>query len=279
MQTSETCIKQFIDDYRSRLEQTTLEGYEVSVRQLLSYCEKPYNEVTTKDIRNWLIHLEDKQYKLGTIKKKMFGLRLFFQYCLEEELISHNPATSVPLPADENKLPHYLTNDQLAQLRQLVEGRLKQRAVIELLYTTGVRLRELTKMRLEHIYWSERFIHIPKGKGKKERIVLFTKECAEHLKAYLQSRSDDLPFVFLNRYGTGSIDPRSIQLWFESYREKLGIYLTPHTLRHTFAAHLAMKGMPLSYIQVLLGHENPRHTHLYARLHGEAQKQMYDEWM
>lgn len=87
------------------------------------------------------------------------------------------------------------------------------------------------------------------------------------------------PFLFLDRYGKGAIDPRLIQHWFESYREELGFYVTPHTLRHTFATHLAMKGMPLSYIQVLLGHDDPRDTHTYARLYGEAQKQMYDEWM
>ena len=99
------------------------------------------------------------------------------------------------------------------------------------------------------------------------------------MKVYLQTRQDDLPYLFINRYGKGPIDSRSIQNWFENYREKMGIYLTPHTLRHTFAVHLAMKGMPLSCIQVLLGHEDPRQTQLYARLYGEAQKQMYDEWM
>lgn len=279
MLTSEACIKQFIEDHSFRLEKWTLEAYQVSIVQLLNYCGKPYNEITARDIRNWMIDLEEHDYKRSSIKQKMVGLRLFYQYCVEEKLITQNPVESVPHPKTEDKLPHYLDMGQLAQLRQLVEGRLKQKAVVELLYTSGVRIRELTAMKKEAIIWSERMIHIPKGKGKKERIVLFTKQCAEYLEAYIQSQSVDLPYVFLDRYSKGPLDPRSIQHWFEGYREEMGIYLTPHTLRHTFAAHLAMKGMPISFIQVLLGHENPSNTHLYARLHSHAQKQKYDEWM
>lgn len=279
MLTNEACMEQFLNDHNFRLEKITLVGYETAIRQMLDFCEKLFNEITTADIRNWLLHLEEKGYKKGSIKKKMFALRLFYQYCLEEEIMMHNPVSVIPLPQDEDRLPQYLTHEQLAQLRLLCGGNRKQRAVIELFYTTGLRLRELTNLKLEDINWTERMIHISKGKGKKERIVLFTKECEEHLKAYLATRNDELPFLFLNRYGTGGIEPRSIQHWMMSFRKKIGVFLSPHTLRHTFAAHLAMKGMPLAHLQVLLGHEKPRDTHLYARLHGQAQKQKYDEWM
>jgi site-specific recombinase XerD len=134
-------------------------------------------------------------------------------------------------------------------------------------------------MKKEDIIWLERLIHIPKGKRKKARIVLFTKSCEEYLKAYLESRCDDLPFVFLNRYGTRPLGIRAIQKKFKAYQYHLGIPMTPHTLRHTFAAHLAIKGMPLECIQTLLGHIDPHQTHLYARLYSEARKLMYDEWM
>jgi site-specific recombinase XerD len=279
MLSSNLCIKHFINDYSIRLEKATLEGYVTSIRQLLCFCEKSYDEISTGDIRNWLMHLEENGYKMSTIKTKICGLRLFYQYCCEEKLMANNPVVIIQLPKDEDKLPHYLTHEKITQLRLLCEGNLKQRAIIEVLYTTGIRVTELTNMKLEDINWTERMIHIPKGKGKKERIVLFTKECEEYLKTYIQSRFDKLSFVFLDRYGTKKINRRSIQAWFESYRVKLGVFLSPHTLRHTFAAHLAMKGMPLAHLQALLGHENPRHTLLYARLHSHAQKQMYDEWM
>lgn len=261
MLTYEECIKQFINDFQNRLAQSTLLVHLNAVSQLLKYRQKPYNEINKKDILVWLHDLETKQYKASSVKRMLFGLRLFFQYCEEEGILQNNPVKSIPLPKVEDKLPHYLTHEQLAQLRQLAESRLKQRTVIEVLYTTGVRVGELTTIKIEDIHWSERSINIPDGKGKKERIVLFTKECSEYIKAYLKSRNDELPYLFLNRYGKGPIDKRTIQHWLENYREKLGVYLTPHTLRHTFAAHLAMKGMPLSSIQALLGHDTPEMTH------------------
>lgn len=279
MITSEEYIKQFMDDYCIKLKKRTLNGYILSVRQMLAFYNKQFNEITTKDVRNWLLHLEEKGYKHNSIRNKLVGLGAFYRYCLEETFISRNPIDAIPYPKHEDKLPHYLTVDQLVLLRSLCKENLKHRAVIEVLYATGVRISELTNMRLEDITWEERMIRIPNGKGKKERIVLFTKECAEHLLAYLHTRSDDVPFVFTNRNGNGPNDPNSIQGWFVNYRKELGVYMTPHTMRHTFAAHLAMRGMPFVSIQSLLGHIDPNHTRLYSRLYDNARKEKYDEWM
>jgi site-specific recombinase XerD len=277
--TSEACIKQFVDDYSLKLEESTLNVSKRSIRQLVIFCKKSYNEINTRDIRNWVMHLEEKGYKASSIKRKVIGLRLFYRYCLEEELMNQNPVAGILLPKLEDSTPHYLTKNQMSQLRLICEGDLRQRAIIEVFYSTGVRLRELTNIKLEDVNWTERIIRIPKGKGKKERIVLFTKECAEHLNAYLQNRNDDCPYVFVNRSGNASIYPLTIQQWFKTYRERLGIFLSPHTLRHTFAAHLSIRGMSIACIQALLGHDNPNDTHIYARLNQHAQKQKYDEWM
>lgn len=279
MFTSEACIKKFVEDYGFRLSKKLLEVYQIAIRQMINFCEKPYDNITSPDIRSWLNHLYESGYKSSSIKTKMFGLRLFYKYCIEEDLITHNPVKSIPLPKDEDKLPHYLTNEQLSQLRLQCESNLILRAIIEVLYTTGVRLSELVSMKLEDFNWEERTIRIPKGKGKKERIVLFTKECAEHLEAYLHNRCDNLSFVFVNRYCTSSVHRASVQNWLKPYGKKMGIQLTPHTFRHTFAAHLALKGMPLATIQALLGHDNPKNTLIYTRLYQEAQKQIYDQWM
>lgn len=279
MHTFEEVINRFKVEYNMRFERATIEAYQTSIRQLLTFYNKPYTEISTQDIRNWLMHLEEKGYKKGSIKNKIIGLRMFYRYCMEEEFMKYNPAKSVHLPSVEDKLPSYLTNEQLAELRLLAEGNLKQRAVIEVLYSTGVRLRELTNIKLQDIHWEERTIIIPSGKGKKERIVLFTGECAEHLRAYLQVRGDELPYLFLNRYEKGAINPRGIQYWFMSYSEKLGFSISPHTLRHTFATHLAMKGMSPTSLQALLGHSHLRHTRLYIRPYQRDQKDMYDAWM
>lgn len=280
MLSFEACMKQLKDDYSARFEPATLKTYQLAVEQMLTYCQKPYWQITKKDIRGWLFHLGTMQYKAGTIQNKLKALRLFFRYCQEEGLIIDNPVESIPLPNVEDRLPYYLKKKQFEQLRELPSGNLKQRAVIELLYATGVRLQELANIKLEDVNWTERIIMIPKGKGKRERVVLFTRDCEEHLNAYLQTRKDDLPYLFLNQLGTQrGIPTGTIQGWFRTWKKQLGFHVTPHTLRHTFAAHLAQKGMKLPAIQVLLGHENPNNTKIYSRLCEEAQKQKYDEWM
>ncbi|CAM3789231.1 hypothetical protein GCM10009865_49170 [Aeromicrobium ponti] len=103
-----------------------------------------------------------------------------------------------------------------------------------------------------------------KRKRKKDRVVLFERECAEHLKAYLDTREDTIPFVFVNFKSTGQMFPRTIQLEFDCYTKRLGVHISTHTLRHTFAAHLARKGMPFACIQVLLWHNGQHQTQLYA---------------
>lgn len=263
MISNDECLQSFISEYSIRLGDRTLYNYQKSVEQMLVYFNKPVDEITSRDIRNWMqsLGLRNKQ---ATVRKKLTGVRLFYRYCFEEEFITHNPVVSVHLPELEEYSTHYLLNDQLTELRKLVEGRLQERAVIEVLYTTGVRISEMAALKMEDIVWSERIMHVRKGKGKKDRIVLFTQSCEVHLKAYLKERHDDLPFVFLNVQKTGPIHTQFVGKNFRKYKKELGIHVSPHTLRHTFAAHLAMKGMPLVGIQALLGHARPEYTQRYA---------------
>jgi site-specific recombinase XerD len=207
------------------------------------------------------------------------GLKTFFSYCEEEGFIMLNPAKEVPYPYREDNIPWYLTTEQLAQLREHVEGSPREGALIEVLYATGVRISELAAMRKTDINWSERYIVIPSGKGKKGRIVIFSQKCADVLQTYLNKRTDKLPYVFTNTKGVNSIGISANKNMFHSFSKQLGFRVTNHILRHTFAAHLAQKGMPLEYIQVLLGHDNIQNTKIYARLYDVARKEMYDEWM
>jgi site-specific recombinase XerD len=276
---TEVWLQKFSDEYSFRLSEKTIRTYVRAMEQLIKYSNKPFGEISTKDIRRWLNHLNESGYKVNTINSKLFGVKLFYRYCLEEGVITHDPIKSISFPAREISLPRYLRSDQWVQLTNHVKGKLQERAVVEVLHATGVRIGELTAMKKENINWTERIIHIQKGKRKKGRIVLFTKTCSEHLKAYLNERCDDLPYVFVNTKGNGPACIRTIQKKFSTYQQPLGIKVSPHVLRHTFAANLAIKGMPLEAIQMLLGHESPHQTQLYARLYDHARKQMYDEWM
>lgn len=275
----EVCLENFCIDYYFKLDEKTLKAYKKAVEQLFEHSEKSFRDITARDIRKWLIGLERNGYKPSTLKVKVYGVKLFYEYCLEEKILSINPAASVLVPKVEDSLPYYLEINQLNQLRKLVEEYPRERAITEILYTTGMRLSELFKLKLEDVKWEERMIYIQEGKLKKGRIVLFTRRCEEYLRAYLETRNDNLPYLFVNSYGTRQMCTGTISQKFDRYEKELGFHLTPHTLRHTFAAHLAMKGMPLECLQSLLGHDNPHNTQLYARLYSHARKDLYDQWM
>lgn len=266
-------------DNQHHLSESTINIYELAIKDLFAFSDKPFDAINRRDIRNWLNDLDTQGFKPATIYVRLSGVKAFYKYCKEEGMVEQDSAELIPLPEVEEKLPHYLEKKQLIELREIVKDNIEHRAIVELLYTTGVRVSELATIKTKDINWTERFITIYNGKGKKDRIVLFTLSAAEYVQAYLNERKDDQPYLFVNRDKTGPIVVRTIQLRFEKYREQLGYHFTVHTLRHTFAAHLAQKGMPFVYIQHLLGHKDPHQTQLYARLYNHAQKEKYDQWM
>ncbi|MBD7906990.1 tyrosine-type recombinase/integrase [Sporosarcina gallistercoris] len=271
-------IDKFSSEYSVRLNPVTNSLYKRFVTEFFIYSNKSYQEVTARDIRNYIQALTDKGSAVSTCNTRLCGLKLFYRFLTEEGLVEKDPANRIPQSKVPDSLPYYLVPAELMQLREIV-SKLDERAIIETLYSTGVRISELVAMKKEHVDWSERMIHIPLGKRKKGRIVLFTKECEVHLRAYLDSRKDVLPNLFVNPYGYKPSSRYTIQAQFRKYANQLEIKLSPHTLRHTFAAHLANKGMPLECIQTLMGHENLEQTKYYARLYEQARKDIYDEWM
>ena len=279
MMNIEAYMANFKEEYQARITPTTINGIQLATKQLLVYCQKSVSDIQTSDARNWLTHLQNSGYAQSSVATKLASIKTFFRYCLEEDIISRNPLVSIVAKREKYQTPKYLKMDQLEQLRKVSSIQCKQRAIVEVLYATGVRISELCAMKLEDIQWSRNLIHIPKGKGEKARMVVFTRACEEYLKAYLQERTDDLPFLFLDNFQKGPIRKHVIHHYFAKYREELGFHVTPHTLRHTFAAHLAIRGMRLMSLQVLLGHEEPSHTQVYTQLYQQAQKDKYDEWM
>lgn len=235
--------------------------------------------VSRKDILEWLFHLSEAGYKPNTIRKHLIGLKTFFKFCMEEGYINENPAKNIPFPKQENKQPTYLNKEKLTNIRELVKGNILERALLEVLYATGIRIGELIRMKQEDINWAEMYIFIPEGKRKKERIVPFSQVCKEYLSAYLESRTDDLPYVFVNSGPIRLLNQTGIHKRFQYYSRQLGFRVTPHMLRHTFATHLVMRGMRPEMVQLLLGHDDLKTTQLYTRFHETFQKETYDQWM
>ncbi|MEK5067162.1 tyrosine-type recombinase/integrase [Sporosarcina sp. FSL K6-1508] len=272
-------IEQFGKDHCLCYKAVTIRDYLRINRRFNQHIQKPLDKIDRKDVRSFLIMLSESGLKPGTVATNLTAIYAFFNYCLEEGWITNNPVVGIPFPKVDEKLPRYLTYPELASLRACVEGNLFEQAMVEVFYTTGVRISELVRLRTEDLNWSERSILIQDGKGGVDRIVLFSATCGQYLETYVSSRADSSPHVFINPNTKRSFGISTINARFQSYSDSIGFRVTPHMLRYTFAAHLAQKEMSLDHIRQLLGHVNPRTTRHYATLYDHAQKKMYDKWM
>ena len=233
-------IQAFLDDHKARFSPETIRSYKLSLNQFFLFAGKNFDEVKAMDVRAWLASMEEKGLKPRTIHLKLSALKSFYQYCMEENKVIKNPTLTVHTPQKDDSLPYYLTKRQVALLQELTKNDPRERAIVETLYTTGVRISELLHIKLEDIRWDTRQIWIRKGKGNKERFVLFTHDCAERLKTYLQQREHNNEYLFANNRG-GHLSRVYVEKKFQEYTKELGFRVVPHTLRHTFAAHLAEK--------------------------------------
>lgn len=267
----------FFNDQQARFSPETVRTYKIALKQFFVFCQKKYDEVQARDIRNWLANMTETGLKPRSIHMKLSAIKSFYQYLMEENYLTKNPTLKIKTPQKEDSLPYYLDKRQLAQLQELTKENSRDRAIVEALYATGVRISELLNILLEDVKWDSRQIWIRKGKGNRERFVLFSHDCAERLKTYLNQREIHSKYLFSNQRGE-PISRCLVELKFRKYTKILGFKVTPHTMRHTFAAHLAEKGMDFTYIQELLGHENVNSTRIYTRLMSHARKKQYDRY-
>jgi site-specific recombinase XerD len=267
----------FLDDNKARFSSETIRSYRMALTQFFSFCIKNYDEVKATDIRAWMVSMEENGLKPRTIHLKLSAIKSFYHYCMEENKTKKNPTLTIHTPKKDDSLPYYLSKRQVALLQELTKEDSRDKAIVETLYATGVRVSELLQIKLEDIKWETRQIWIRKGKGNKERFVLFTHDCAERLKTYIQQQNHESVYLFPNNRG-GHLSRVFVEKKFQEFSEALGFRVVPHTMRHTFAAHLAEKNMPQSYIQELLGHVNINSTRIYTRLMETARKKQYDRY-
>ena len=270
-------VEAYFSDNYMKFSSETKRGYGIALRQFFSFVEKPFNEVKATQIREWMMSMEEAGLKTNSINLKLIAVKTFYRYCLEENRLKKDPSATVKTPKREESLPYYLNKRQLIQLQELTRRNRRERAIVEALYATGVRISELLNIKLPDINWETRKIRIQKGKGTKERFVLFTHDCAIRLNAYLDDRKIDSEYLICNHRGK-PLGRNYVQKQFREYTLILGFQVHPHTMRHTFAAHLAERDMPQSYIQELLGHVDINSTRIYTRLMEHARKKMYDQY-
>jgi len=243
------------------------------------------NQVDRHVVRDYLAYLVASGLVKASIARKLSAIRSFYGYLLREKMISSSPVANTSSPKLDKRLPSFLTMEEMNRLLQApnlsTPQGLRDRALLEMLYASGLRVSELVNLKLGQIDLDTREIRVW-GKGSKERIVLMGKPAAEALITYLsQGRTKLLGekvnrAVFLNRYGE-QLTERMIQKIIEDYTRKVGIKkkVHPHTLRHTFATHLLDGGADLRVVQELLGHSNLSSTQIYTHVTKSRARKVY----
>ncbi len=243
-----------------------------------------YDKIEYKTIRKFLEYLYDEKYEKKTIARHISSLRSLFKYLLKENKIKNNPMILISNPKLDKKLPKYLYYDQIEQILSIPDKNtplgMRDLTLLELLYSTGVRVSELINIKIEDINFDDKSIRIL-GKGNKERIVLYSKVLKEYLNDYLKIRSTFNPnhnYLFINKFGNKLTD-RGVRVIIDNILKKgmVSFHISPHMIRHTFATHLLDNGADLKCVQELLGHKNLSSTQVYTHVSDEHLRKVYLE--
>ena len=242
-------------------------------------------EVDRHTLRDYLSQLMEQGFVKASIARKLSAVRSFYRYLQREEIISTSPVAATSSPKLDRRLPSFLALEEMVRLLEAPDLSTPQgqrdRALMELLYASGLRVSELVSLNLGRVNLDTNEIRVW-GKGAKERVVLMGKPAARTLSAYLsqsrpkllgKKRSDAL---FLNRYG-GRLVARRVQRILGKYANIAGINkrVYPHMLRHTFATHLLDGGADLRVVQELLGHASLSSTQIYTHVSKSQAKKVY----
>lgn len=269
----------------------TIKNYRTDIKQFLHYCAQ--HEVNHLDalsrelVRNYLAQLDDDDYVRASIARRVFELRAFGDYLVRAKAWDQNLFRRIYAPRVPRRLPKYLTHEEVRRLLSAPETDtpqgLRNRAILETLYASGVRVSELGGLNVDDIDLETGEMRVV-GKGDKERLVLLGRPAIAALKAYLhvgrpeQAGKQPSRALFLNRFG-GRLSVRSISNIVRKAGIAAGIQenVTPHLLRHTFATHLLEGGADLRVVQELLGHSNLETTQIYAHVTQRHARDSYNQ--
>ena len=261
------------------LSSNSISAYMTDLRKLLTYTtekELGMKDITTADLEELFAEHYDKGIKPRSLARMLSGIKSFFKYLFLEDYIQKNPAELIDAPSIGVKLPTVLSIEEIDNLLSAidvstVEGT-RNYAIIETLYSCGLRVSELTSLRFTNLFFDEGFIRVD-GKGNKQRLVPISDIAIQKINNYLTYRSQMIAkrgsedFIFISKRGT-PISRITVFYYVKKYAEEAGIKKTisPHTLRHSFATHMIERGANIRYVQAMLGHEKITTTELYTHL-------------
>jgi integrase/recombinase XerC len=262
----------------------TVRAYQRDLIEFFSFLEKKPKDVDNLDIRSFLASLHHKKLKKSSIARKLATIRSYFKYLHREGFVKKNPAKLVSSPKTPINLPRFLTIDEVFTLMDTPRGDTfmltRDKAILELLYSSGLRVSELTSIDIADLDLKESLIRV-KGKGRKERIIPVGSEAMTAINNYLPERlsvKKKSAALILNNRG-GRLTERSVRRILLQYSRMINLKgdLSPHTLRHTFATHLLHEGADLRSIQELLGHSSLSTTQKYTHVDIGHLMEVYDK--
>ena len=269
------------------LSKNTALAYRQDLKTYLDFLqtkEIDYQTIKHNEITDFLWHLKTLNFKPSSIYRAIESIRQFYKFLIAENYIKTDPTIYLVPPKMPVILPDMLTNEEVTKLLNSVSESdnisVRNRAMLELLYATGLRVSELISLKFSNIDIDEMFVKII-GKGSKERLVPFGQKAQLYLKRYLRVRNDkkNSEFVFLTKLNK----PISrIEFWrqLKQIAIKAGITknITPHTLRHSFATHLLTGGADIRFVQEMLGHSSISTTQIYTHISQERLKEQHKKY-
>lgn len=273
------------------LSKNTITSYSTDLHQFCNWCSQTgilISTATQKDLESYLMEA-GKHKTPRSVARVVSSLKQFYKYLNMEEIIQENPAELLEIPKLEKYFPQVLSLNEINRIIEAIDAStdegFRNKTIIELLYATGMRVSELTELRLSNVFWDESVIKIS-GKGNKERYVPVHAVGLNYLKTYIQEIRSKYAkdrtynnFIFLNKNGT-KLSRVTVFKFIKLYAQMAGITknISPHTFRHSFATHLIEAGADLRVVQDLLGHESILTTEIYTHLSQKHLKEVVERY-
>jgi integrase/recombinase XerC len=273
----------------------TIKSYREDLTQALEFfrarcggqAPRP-GQLTTRLLRAHLAWLHEQGYARSTIARRLAAVRSWCRFLCRQGLLKVNPATGLRGPRQDKKLPHFVPRDDMTRLLETPPAEtplgLRDRAILETIYSAGLRVSELTGLDVADVDLDSGLATV-RGKGKRERLALLGPPAVAAVRAWLPGRStlaggraQQLPALFVNKNGT-RLSPRSVGRLLEKYLAQAGLdpRTSPHTLRHSFATHLLDAGADIRSVQELLGHRSLSTTQIYTHVTTQRLRDSYDQ--
>jgi integrase/recombinase XerD len=282
-------LKLFFDflENEKKASNNTLQSYKRDIKQYENYLEqkqKNYNEVTVKEMKEYIEHLQEIGKKPSTISRNIASIRSFYQYEVKNKKIKEDPTEGIQSPKVEKRVPSILTSNEVSLLLEQPQGTdlkgIRDKAMLEFAYATGMRVTEIISLNVEDVNLDDGYVVCKNG--SKQRTIPLGNISLKALKEYVTSarnvliKKDDTKALFVNINGS-RLTRQGFWKIIKYYKEQAHISkdITPHVLRHSFATHLLQNGADLKSIQAMLGHSDILSTQVYMQFQDDSLKDIY----